>query len=148
MKFFVKVENGVVVGHPHVEENLKQLFSVDVVTDELARANGFTRIVSGDLPASVVRDGDSSFELRPDGFAYEVPVTRELSQEEKIELWIRRPRNFALSNSDWTQMPDSPLSSEKKVEWAAFRQALREMTTLNANITDPSEIVAPAAPAP
>ena len=148
MKFFVKVENGAIVGHPHVEENLKQLFSVDVVTDELAQANGFTRIVSEDLPAGVVREGESSLELRADGLAYEVPVTRELSQEEKIDLWIRRPRNFALSNSDWTQMPDSPLSAEKKAEWATFRQALRDMTTVNANITDPSEIVAPTPPAP
>jgi hypothetical protein len=148
MKFFVKVENGAVVGHPHLEENLKQLFSVEDVTDELAKANGFVRIVGQELPASFVRTGEPVFEIREDGFAHEVAPVRELSQDEKLELWVRRPRNFALANSDWTQMPDSPLSAEKKAEWAEFRQALREMTTVNANIQDPSEIVAPTPPAP
>lgn len=41
---------------------------------------------------------------------------------------IRRKRNFLLDTSDWTQMPDSPLSSEKKAEWAAYRQQLRDIT--------------------
>lgn len=36
-------------------------------------------------------------------------------------------RRIALQASDWTQMADSPLSDEKKAEWAAYRQALREM---------------------
>ena len=38
-------------------------------------------------------------------------------------------RNKLLSESDWTQLPDSPLSTEKKAEWATYRQALRDMPT-------------------
>lgn len=37
-------------------------------------------------------------------------------------------RKFLLLNSDWTQLPDSPLSAEKKAEWAAYRQALRDLS--------------------
>jgi len=40
---------------------------------------------------------------------------------------IRDTRDVLLKNSDWTQMPDSPLSPEKKQEWAAYRQALRDL---------------------
>lgn len=35
-------------------------------------------------------------------------------------------RRFLLKDSDWTQLPDVPLSAEKKAEWATYRQALRD----------------------
>ena len=38
---------------------------------------------------------------------------------------IREKRDRRLAASDWTQMPDSPLSATKKAEWATYRQALR-----------------------
>jgi|688.fasta_scaffold2400421_1 hypothetical protein len=41
---------------------------------------------------------------------------------------IRLERNRALARTDWTQVPDSPLSPEKKQEWALYRQALRDLT--------------------
>ena len=34
-----------------------------------------------------------------------------------------------LKGSDWTQLPDSPLSSDKKTEYQTYRQALRDITT-------------------
>ena len=37
-------------------------------------------------------------------------------------------RNNKLKDSDWTQLPDSPLSDAKKAEWATYRQALRDLT--------------------
>ena len=46
-----------------------------------------------------------------------------------IELrHFRILRNRKLKNSDWTQANDSPLSDEKKKEWATYRQALRDLT--------------------
>jgi len=36
-------------------------------------------------------------------------------------------RNRRLSESDWTQMPDSPLSATEKTAWKKYRQALRDM---------------------
>ena len=46
-----------------------------------------------------------------------------------IYLWdeLLEKRNNKLIASDWTQLPDSPLSAEKKAEWAAYRQALRDL---------------------
>ena len=40
---------------------------------------------------------------------------------------LRLSRNRILRDSDWTQLPDSPLSDEKKSEWATYRQALRDL---------------------
>ena len=46
-----------------------------------------------------------------------------------IELkHFRGLRNKKLAKCDWTQAPDSPLSEEKKKEWATYRQALRDLT--------------------
>ncbi|OOY31576.1 tail fiber assembly protein [Thioclava sp. F36-6] len=40
---------------------------------------------------------------------------------------LRTKRDAALSASDWTQMPDSPLSDADKQAWATYRQALRDL---------------------
>ena len=41
---------------------------------------------------------------------------------------LRGQRKSLLKNSDWTVMPDSPLSDSKKAEWTTYRQALRDIT--------------------
>lgn len=40
---------------------------------------------------------------------------------------VRGSRDIKLSGCDWTQMPDSALSSPKRAEWTAYRQALRDI---------------------
>jgi len=42
---------------------------------------------------------------------------------------MREQRNALLAASDWTQANDSPLAAEKKVEWASYRTALRNLPT-------------------
>lgn len=44
----------------------------------------------------------------------------------------RRTRNELLSESDWTQMNDSPLTNEEKTAWATYRQELRDVSDLAA----------------
>lgn len=46
---------------------------------------------------------------------------------------LRAERDRRLAESDWTQLPDSPLSPDKRRAWAAYRQALRD---LPAHLTD------------
>ena len=41
---------------------------------------------------------------------------------------LRMERDRLLAESDWTQMPDSPLTDSQKTSWATYRQALRDMT--------------------
>jgi hypothetical protein len=55
------------------------------------------------------------------------PFTSD-EQSERDLITIRLKRNNLLSESDWTQFNDSPLSAEKKSEWATYRQALRDIT--------------------
>jgi hypothetical protein len=46
---------------------------------------------------------------------------------ENAEQFVRSRRNSLLNSSDWTQMPDSPLSEDKKNEWKLYRQNLRDL---------------------
>jgi|DEB0MinimDraft_6_1074348.scaffolds.fasta_scaffold33437_3 hypothetical protein len=42
------------------------------------------------------------------------------------EANMRAQRDRFLADSDWTQMPDSPLTVEQRQAWADYRQALRD----------------------
>lgn len=42
-------------------------------------------------------------------------------------LAVRADRAALLSSTDWTQAADSPLSSDDRALWAAYRQALRDV---------------------
>lgn len=37
-------------------------------------------------------------------------------------------RNVMLYSSDWTQIPNGPLTTEQQQEWAVYRQLLRDIT--------------------
>ena len=43
---------------------------------------------------------------------------------------IRTRRNELLSKCDWTVLVDSPLTEEKRSEWLAYRQELRDISEL------------------
>ena len=39
---------------------------------------------------------------------------------------MRDNRDLLLKYSDWTQIPDSPLTDEQRQAWATYRQQLRD----------------------
>ncbi|PKG57746.1 tail fiber assembly protein [Shewanella sp. GutDb-MelDb] len=58
-------------------------------------------------------------------------------------LEIKSVRNRLLKESDYTQMLDSPLSTESQENLAQYRQALRDLPQLTDN---PNDIVWPIKP--
>ena len=67
--------------------------------------------------------------FEPSAYKIEGGKAVELVETEDWDFFNRDKRNHELLMSDWTQVPDSPLSDSKKAEWATFRQALRDITT-------------------
>lgn len=59
--------------------------------------------------------------------------------KERFLVTTRILRNNLLSSSDFSQLPDSPLTEEQKQAWAEYRQQLRDY---------PSTIVDPLNPPP
>jgi hypothetical protein len=56
---------------------------------------------------------------------------------------VRDERNTRLQQSDWTMLSDVSLPEQKKQEWVAYRQALRDLPSL---VVDPCNVVWPDAP--
>ena len=55
-----------------------------------------------------------------------------MTPREQVELegkWLgaRKVRDNFINQTDWTQIPDAPLTSEKKAEFTTYRQALRDI---------------------
>lgn len=59
---------------------------------------------------------------------------------------LREIRDSALEWCDWTQVPDSPLSSEQKSEWQMYRQQLRDLPNDYATITSLEQVNFPVQP--
>lgn len=57
---------------------------------------------------------------------------------------VRAQRDGLLARSDWTQIPDTPLSAEERAAWAAYRQQLRDLPDSG---PDPDAVVWPEPPA-
>jgi Phage tail assembly chaperone protein len=53
-------------------------------------------------------------------------------------------RNKLLYESDWTQIPNNPLTPAIQQEWAVYRQALRDITTQSGY---PKDVIWPTPPA-
>ena len=65
-------------------------------------------------------------DLYADGlFTKYEPTTDPVATAAKADF-IRKERNGKLSDSDWTQVADAPVD---KAAWAAYRQALRDITS-------------------
>jgi len=87
--------------------------------------------------------------LTPDGLVdlteEEIADIQELqsstTREARVAQSMRSERNGLLADSDWTQANDSPLAAEKKVEWATYRTALRNLPTSEGwpSVTFPTE---------
>ena len=71
----------------------------------------------------------TAFPQKPDGAYYfdyssKQWVQDQFAQKDSIKL----QRNQILQQSDWTQIPNSPLTPEQQDAWAAYRQELRDVT--------------------
>ena len=66
-------------------------------------------------------------------------MTYELPKEKQL-IWLldelRISRNMKLLSCDWTQLADSPLTNDKKAEWATYRQELRDLPATVTDIND------------
>lgn len=77
------------------------------------------------------------------------PVTNSwvdpISDTQKIKnqwAFVRNMRNDKLTECDWVMMPDVAMTNERREEWLAYRQGLRDIT----NQTDPFNITWPVKP--
>jgi len=56
-----------------------------------------------------------------------LPSVNEQYERDNFLTNLRNKRNALLNETDWTVLPDAPLSEQKKVEYLVYRQALRNL---------------------
>ena len=96
-------------------------------------------------------DGSTEWYTRtacPDHGYYEWNTTSYSWVQNLTKLWdeVRMRRAGLLGSSDWTQSADSPLSTEKKAEWATYRQTLRDLPSAQSSVTSMDDITWPTPP--
>lgn len=92
----------------------------------------FTKYIVGPVFTDI-EGGQTAAEQRT---AYRANIDSRASE------FMRDSRDKLLAESDWTILPDSPLTTEKKTEWQTYRQALRDIPTLEGfphNVTWPTK---------
>jgi hypothetical protein len=126
------IENNVIVEGPRgLPRSWRNISGLDQMSDASLRELGWlpVRLVEGDVQDKF--EG-SIFAIMP----YEVIETklwRAYTADELAEIdaqkaqEIRSERNTKLTESDWTQLNDTPLDNDSKVAWTVYRQALRDI---------------------
>lgn len=71
---------------------------------------------------SIVPDPPEYYEIEIFG-----GVVPNLTDENSKQNLARAHRNRLLADSDYTQVADYPMSDEKRAEWSAYRQELRDL---------------------
>ena len=105
--------------------------------------SGATNVQLSEIP---LQEGQSIIEGIYEVEAYK--IIDGVAVEQTIDFWnaVRIERNTLLTESDWTQMSDSPLSDSKKTEWATYRQSLRDLPTTNSSASSYEDVTFPSEP--
>ena len=90
----------------------------------------------------------------------QVPLTpEEIAQRQQDEIaWnagafdramadLRQRRNTLLSASDWTQLPDTTLTTAEKTAWMNYRTELRNITNGLTTVEQVNSVAFPTKPA-
>lgn len=140
MTLFIKLERGLPVGHPIVEQNFRELFP----------QTSFPKYFTADA-VEPLGYGIYDFSNPPEVGLYqkvtEVSPVRssvgiwrqtwqvvEMTDAEKLEAdaaqayMTRSKRNFLLAESDWVVVFHTEKGTNIPVEWKAYRQSLRDIT--------------------
>jgi hypothetical protein len=126
------VENGVIADGPRgLPRSWRNISGLDQMDDDGLRELGWlpVRLEEGDVQEKFV---GSVFAILPSEVV-ETKIWRAYTAEEQAEIdtqkaaQVRRERNTKLTECDWTQLNDTPLDNAAKIQWTAYRQALRDV---------------------
>lgn len=136
---YIKVDaDGNPEGFPITAENVQYLISIDpstpILPEMLVEFNLKVIENYSAPPAGEDTDIDTHDVYRGEivknenGDIEQLWNVNEISLKEKIRRWVAGPRGSYLMRSDWTQLPDAPLTPEEKAAWAEYRAKLRSIT--------------------
>ena len=81
-----------------------------------------------------------------DGIFKRKPEASGNEKNDEALRQLRRYRQPLLDASDWTELPRAKLSPEKRAEWEAYRDELKDLPQQYPDITSIDQVVFPAEP--
>ena len=93
-----------------------------------------------------LQSGESIIEGIYSGNEYVITDGSAVVRTDNILQIVRDLRSSLLTESDWTQAADSPLSDSKKAEWVTYRQALRDLPGNNSSASSVDDVTFPTQP--
>ena len=81
----------------------------------------FTRFIAGPVFTDTTDDEGNVTTAADNEAAYRAKVDADAGTS------VRAERDKKLTDTDWTQLSDSPLSDSDKTAWATYRQSLRDL---------------------
>jgi hypothetical protein len=134
---YLKIIDGVIT-YPYTikdfyRDNPSTIFPKEI-SSEILQSYGVYQVSITPKPNDYTKTITEGTPELVDGQYQQVWIQVDASEQEisnKIELkWleIREHRNTLLSECDWTQFQDSPITGSKLTEWQTYRQELRDIT--------------------
>lgn len=114
-------------------------------------------ITEDNMPVDFMQQGVSLLEFNWNGVSFDhvgKPPNRFATYNGTEWAWdaelllgdVRKIRNAKLTATDWTQVPDAPLSDEQKLAWQEYRQALRDIMDSVDGISSVDDVAWPTQP--
>lgn len=146
MEYIEVGQRGEPIGNPVLEENLRYVFPGIEITPETMSPHGYRPILDNKpniQPNQALRRLD--FVKQGDNFVWTWQVIT-FDNDYFVNTMIRFRRDTELRDTDWTQTLDAPLTAEKKQQWAAYRQQLRDLTKNYPEVNETTQIEWPQRP--
>lgn len=129
---YARIENNSVMEYPLEEGTIKTRFSNTSFPTPFVPPSGYVQVINSlqpeidytqnikeGTPVSLDGTWTQSWDVTD---ATPEQITERTSRQAQA---VRMRRTRLLSESDWTQLPDSPLDAETKLAWRICREALR-----------------------
>lgn len=148
MRYVLLKENQIIDGPRLLPINWGNISNFNVLDNETLKEYGWFPYTFQNVELSTDETYDGTQLIISENEVIELQKKRLKTNDEIAtdiaNLWenIRSRRDVELKDSDWTQLPDSPLPSDKKGEWQTYRQELRDIT----NQSDPESLIWPIKP--
>jgi hypothetical protein len=148
IKLYIQFDSsGNTIDHPMMFDSAQIVVGLKLnqlpsnITEQDILNNNFAILEDNQIHISEHIIGEDGYKRLPNGNFTRNFIIKTLTQEEKLDKWVRGRRDNELYNCDWTQLPDNDLTDEERVKWLEYRSYLRKMTEIYANIQHPGEAV-------
>lgn len=114
------------------------------ITIQLATGQGYVEGVYSDNQYYIENGVAVAMPTKPTGFVvFDYETKSWIPDVGQATIYVLNLRLDLLIQSDWTQIPNNPLTAAKQVEWANYRQELRDIPEQSGY---PLNVVWPVAP--